>query len=173
MSRIDSFALCTAVAVTACALACVQPVQTSSSSSSGTAGGGGAPNGQPCLWGGNGGGLTFPTCPAQRTSEFMGTIDGKPYDTKDSGNITATAAEQAPPYSLSMKLSGQGSLDLDWGDPYIRGQWTYVVGTLRMPEDGRLRSVRPDSQLLFSCDEYAFLYILRLDGADVLTGCSR
>ncbi len=113
----------------------------------------------------------FPTCTEDDTSEFMGTIDGMPYHTKDSGHITAMAPPRHPPYTLSMKLAGEGSLDLMWGNPYIRGQWTNVAGEMILPEGGPVRGVYGDSQLLFSCDEYAFLFILVVDGGK-LTGCS-
>src|SRR5262249_17761855 len=97
------------------------------------------------------------------------------YDTKDSGHVTGTSPYGAPPYQLSMALSGIGSLDLDWNDPYTRGQWTRINagGVLRLPEDVTIhRDVSRDSQILFSCDDYAFLYILHVTGGD-LTGCSR
>src|SRR6185503_5892345 len=101
------------------------------------------------------------------------TIDGKPYDTKDSGHITALTPTSHPPYQLSMALSGPGSLDLDWGDPYVPGRWTQLGGgILILPEDGKARAVFSDSELLTSCEGYAFLYILHVMGGD-LTGCSR
>jgi hypothetical protein len=168
---INILVLFATLATMGCALGCSQGDQVSGSS----AGSGGHDAGSGCLWGGNGGGLTFPVCPADNTSEFMGTVDGKPYDTKDSGHITATSPPVAPPYQLSMALSGTGSLDIEWGDPYLRGQWTKISGGgyLRLPEDGvKLRAVFVDSEILRSCDEYAFLYILHVTGGD-LTGCSR
>lgn len=55
----------------------------------------------------------------------------------------------------------------------MRGQWMNIdKGTLVLPEDVKPRSVNAGSKLLFSCDEYHFLYILHVDGGD-LTGCSR
>jgi hypothetical protein len=167
--------LSAALAVMGTALGCGQEDQISGSSSvsssgDGTGGYGGGPR---CVSVGNGGGLTFPVCPAQKTSEFMGMLDGMPYDTKDSGHITAMAPAQWPPYQLSMSLSGVGSLDLDWGNPFVRGRWTDLGGGVFVtPEDGKHRTVFSDSQLLFSCDDYSFLYILHVTGGD-LTGCSR
>ncbi len=161
-SHIVRFVLYTIAVSVLCAPGCCpaghdnQGGQVEGSSTSGSGGSGGAYSGQPCLWGGNGGGLTFPTCTEDNTSEFMGTIDGMPYHTKDSGHITAMAPPKHPPYTLSMKLADEGSLDLLWGDPYIRGQWTYVAGEMILPEGGPVRTIFGDSQILFSCDEYAF-----------------
>lgn len=156
-----------------CTPECDQDGHVSGTSSS--SGGGGQDAGARCLWGGNGGGLTFPVCPEKWTSAFIGTIDGQPYEIKDSGHITGTSPPVSPPYQLSLALSGTGSLDLDWGNPYIRGQWTSISngGDMRLPEDGfKVRAVFTDSEILSSCDDYAFLYILHVTGGD-LTGCSR
>src|SRR5262245_49265248 len=141
-------------------------------SSTGNSGVGGAPT--RCLWGGNGGGLTFPVCPAQFTSEFMGTIDGTPFDTKDSGHITGVSLPIAPPYQLNLGLSGGGRLDMEWGDPYIIGQWTKISGggTMLLPGESTTRIVSMDSEILSACGEFAFLYILHITGGE-LTGCSR
>jgi len=108
----------------------------------------------------------------------MGTIDGIPYSTRDDSgmNTTATSPLIAPQYELSLALTFPGSLDVDWWDPYIRGQWTQISlgGIMRLPEDGinKHRHVFQDSQILVACEDYAFLYILHIDGGD-LTGCSR
>src|SRR5262245_46434062 len=135
--------------------------------------GGGSPYPR-CIWTENDAGLTFPVCPATYTSEFMGTVDGMPFDSKDSGNLTATSPPVAPPYQLSMRLADNGSLDLWWTDPYIQGQWASgVEGTMRVPgNSSKIRTVYQDSQILRNCNEYAFIYILHITGGD-LTGCSR
>jgi hypothetical protein len=125
-----------------------------------------------CVW--EKAGLTFPACLAPHTSEFMGTVDGMRFDSKDSGHVTGTSPLGTPPYQLSMALADNGSLDIDWDDPYLRGQWTNIKGgTMRVPGDWpKVRTVFSDSEILMSCDEYAFLYILHINGGD-LTGCSR
>lgn len=127
-----------------------------------------------CNWTENDAGLTFPVCPGPYTSEFMGTVDGMPFDSKDSGNVTATSPPVAPPYQLSMRLADSGSLDIWWDDPYIWGQWSSITGgDMRVPGDWpKIRGVFQNSRILRSCDEYSFLYILHIEGGD-LTGCSR
>ena len=150
----------------------------SSSSSSGggngsSAGSGGAFSGYPCVWAESRPDLTFPVCPEDRTAEFMGTIDGKPYDLRYSGEFTAMGGAPHPPYSLGLGLPGFGHLSLEWGDPFISGQWAHITsGVLVLPEDLKERAVHDDSELLFDCDEYSFLHILHVDGGD-LTACSR
>jgi len=162
-----SFALATALTVMGCTLGCGGPDQVTGIDDT--------TSGQRCLWAESRPDLTFPVCPAPQTSEFMGTIDGKPYHTQDSGDITAMTIPVRPPYTISMKLAGSGSLDLTWWDPYIRGQWVNTVsGFILLPEeDGKARAILPYSELLFSCDDYSFLYILHIYDTDLLTGCSR
>lgn len=161
------------LAVMSLALGCGQGGQVDGSSTSG--GHDGGPDPFPCMWGKPD--VTFPVCSEPQTSEFIGTIDGKPYDLKTKGSITAMAPPFHPPYNLSIELSGGGSLDLAWGDPYIRGTWRDVAGDMILPEDTSLiHTVYPDSQLLWSCDGYAFLYFLRVWGPQsegLLMGCSR
>lgn len=177
-SRINRKFLSAVLSVVCLTLGCGQGDQVDGTSSSSSGGGhDGGPVMFPCMWGKPDAGLTFPVCTEPQTSEFIGTIDGKPYDLKTKGAITAMAPPAHPPYSLSMALSGGGSLDLLWGDPYIRGTWKDVVGDMILPENtSQSRGVYPDSQLLWSCDDYAFLYILHVWGPDSqgeLTGCSR
>src|SRR4051812_30361847 len=118
-SRINRRIASAALAMMSLAFGCGQGDHVDgTSSSSGGGGHDGGPDQFPCMWGGSGGGHSFPVCPAARTSEFIGTIDGKPYDLKSKGAITAMAPPNSPPYTLSMELSGGGSLDLLWGDPY-------------------------------------------------------
>jgi hypothetical protein len=169
--RDNILALCVGLATVGVALGCGEAGHAGASSG---AADGGYVLGGGCLWGGgNGGGLSFPVCTKEMTSEFMGTIDGKPYDLRDSGHFTALSPIQHPPYQLSLALTGAGSLDLDWGDPYVHGRWTALGGgVFVVPGDGKPRAVFSDSQLLASCDDYAFLYILHVTGGD-LTGCSR
>src|SRR5262249_51533531 len=126
-SRLNVMLLSTALATIGVGLGCGQGEQgtgagSGGGSSTGNAGFGGYP--PRCVWGGGGGGLTFPVCPAMFTSEFMGTVDGMPFDTKDSGHITGVSLAISPPYQLSLGLSSGGKLDMEWGDPYIIGQWT-------------------------------------------------
>jgi hypothetical protein len=165
--RLNVILLSMGLASTGAGLGCGKSDQGSDPGSGGYGAGGG------CVWGGNGGGLTFPACPDLFTSEFMGTIDGKPYDIKDSGHITATAPVEHPPYQLSLSIGATGALDLDWWDPYVRGRWTDLSGgTIILPEDGMPRVVYATSQLLTNCEDFSYLYILHVYGGD-LTGCSR
>lgn len=172
----NKVALSTALLTAWCAFGCGQSSDehpSNCSSSSSGAGGGGLPVTPNCVWAGSGGGVTFPTCPAPDTGEFMGTIDGQPYDYKDKGVITAMAVPFHPPYSLSRQVGPFGYLDIGWPDPFVRGRWTSgVAGETLLPGDKQARNIYPDSQLLFSCEDYSFLYILHVDGGQ-LTGCSR
>jgi len=180
-SRIDGIALSAVLMITGCALGCAHPVtvgSSSSSSSTGAGGNGGADAGPICLWGegggGSGGGLTFPVCQDNFTNEFMGTIDGKPYDTGlETGHLTGMAPPNLQgPYTLTVGLDGIGFLDLEWGDPYLRGQWMEVTkGQMRLPGEIDARNVNTGSKLLMHCHDYSFLYVLHIDGGD-LTGCS-
>jgi len=172
-SRIHRLVLSTIIATMGCVVGCCESGAVEGSSGAG-GGAGGSGYWPTCLWGGSGGGLTFPVCPAPQTNEFIGTIDGKPYDNKDSGHITGMQAPTHPPYYLSLNLGGVGSLDMTWGNPFVRGQWMHINGggTLVLPQDGMFRAVFADSQVLVSCDDYSFLYILHVTGGD-LTGCSR
>jgi len=64
-SWINGFVMSTVLAIIGCALGCSQSGEMEGTSSTGS---GGAYSGQPCLWGGSGGGLSFPVCPAPKTS---------------------------------------------------------------------------------------------------------
>lgn len=173
--HINGFGLSAALAIIACGAGCSEsypPVECSSAGSGGTSSGG-ADWGLSCLWAESRGDLSFPVCPSPLSSEFMGIIDGKPYDIKDRGKITGMAPPSHPPYTLSININGTGSLDLEWTNPYVRGQWMSVAtGVIVLPEDGKPRTVDRSSQLLMDCEDYSFLYILHVEGGD-LTGCSR
>jgi hypothetical protein len=179
LSCINELTLSAVLAITGCVLGCGQSGQVGgSSSSAGSGGGGGAEDGGAdaapiCLWGGSGGGFSFPVCPVDDVNEFEGTIDGKPYDTKATKSITGMGPPGSHgPYYLGINLQGWGLLELQWGDPYLRGQWMDITtGRVRLPEDTTFRNVNAGSKLLMDCNKYSFLYILHVDGGD-LTGCS-
>src|SRR6185503_7734165 len=116
-SRIHRLVLSTIIATMGCVVGCCESGAVEGSSGAG-GGAGGSGYWPTCLWGGSGGGLTCPVCPAPQTNEFIGTIEGKPYDNKDSGHITGMQAPTHPPYYLSLNLGGVGSLDMTWGNPF-------------------------------------------------------
>jgi hypothetical protein len=171
--RLNKLFLATALVAMAIGLGCDQSDQ-GSGSTSGSGSGAGIDYPPRCVWGEPDAGLTFPVCPAMFTSEFVGTVDGMPFHTKDSASWTGTSLPDAPPYQLSVNFNGTGDLDLEWGNPYIRGQWTKISGgrTMRLPGESIARVVSTDSEVLYNCYEYSFLYILHITGGE-LTGCSR
>ena len=125
----------------------------------------------PCT-GAEGGVEGIPVCPGRLTSEFTGTIDGEPYDTKNSGDVTAVSPPEIHINMLSLRLAGPGSLNVSWGGLHECCEWFSVDGELVLPEGGDVRGVRIGSQLMVSCEGDQFLYRLVVDGGN-LNGCSR
>lgn len=128
--------------------------------------------GDPCRWTESRPDLDFPTCSVIETNELIGTLDGKPFHELQSGNFLAGPVAPIEPYSATLPLSGYGSIDFVWGDPWISGRWTDVTGTLTVTLGSTPRDLLPGSQLLHKCYESAYLFIIKVDGGDLL-GCAR
>lgn len=134
------------------------------------------PESIPCLWTESRPNRTFPVCTEVNTAEFMGTINGKPYDVKTSAIIAML--EPHPDATLgriSIKIGDTGALDLDWGDRYRRGDWMHINGgEMILPGDGEIRNVGGiDDYVLLSCTDYSFLFDIPSMYGGSLTGCAR
>ena len=160
-----------AILSTMCAIGCNEP-ESSDENGSASASATGAGGGRACFYGEEGGGPDVPSCPERSTSEFIGTVDGAPYDTKDSGGFPIIPPLFHQPYRLTWPLAENGGLSLTWNDPYVCCQWTRVSGEILLPGEDKTRAIYPDSQLLLSCIGAQYLFRLIIDGGS-LKGCTR
>ena len=100
-------------------------------------------------------------------------IDGKPYYRENYGNITGMSnIEGNTPYDIYMNLDIPGLIIIRWNDSTRTGQWHNITdGTVRLPEDDKVRNILPGSKLIERCHEYYFRYIFEVDGGNLI-GCS-
>jgi hypothetical protein len=122
------------------------------------------------------GGVTAAECSEPDTTIVRGTIDGKPVE--ETGFRFNGFNQLIRPFSIYLSASASGKIEMFWDDVclYPDAASVPVTGTVQLPTDGIVRSIKTCSQLLETYDSTSHALVYRFNllvTGGQITGCAQ